>query len=114
MCNRRWGRVDAPGLIWYCNTRGGAFASDMQEQQDQVQRGESMSASVAGAGNGQQPHVGNRDPESDYASDDDPDTASRNGLGKRKRPISVSYVFFFWFAYIQLFIRTILAPFLYL
>lgn len=34
------------------------------------------------------------EPESDYHSDDDLDTASRNGTtgGKRKRPISVSYV----------------------
>ena len=77
----------------------GAFESDMQEQQDQTQRRESLSASVVGGSNGQQQqqqqlHIGNKDPESDYASDDDPDTASRNGLGKRKRPISVSYVFF--------------------
>lgn len=34
------------------------------------------------------------EPESDYQSDDDLDTASRNGIAgsKRKRPISVSYV----------------------
>lgn len=33
------------------------------------------------------------EPESDYHSEDDLDTTSRNGAGsKRKRPISISYV----------------------
>jgi hypothetical protein len=58
----------------------------MQNGQILDDKRSSPSASVAGG------HNLPIDPESDYHSDDDHDTASRNGNGKRKRPISVSYV----------------------
>jgi hypothetical protein len=60
----------------------------MQNGQILDDKRSSPSASLAGG------HSLPIDPESDYHSDDDHDTASRNGNGKRKRPISVSYVQF--------------------